>query len=98
TTMTSEPTELADGLGRLEATDTRADLGRGLSFALDALRGAKNAEIVVVSDGALDASEATSGLDLGHVPVRFLPVGKRGRNVAVTGFSVRRYPLDASRY
>ena len=28
----------------------------------------------------------------------YVPVGDGGRNVAVTGFSVRRYPLDKSRY
>jgi Ca-activated chloride channel family protein len=27
-----------------------------------------------------------------------VPVGKSGKNVAITGFSVRRYPLDKSRY
>jgi hypothetical protein len=98
TTMTAEPADLTEGVGRLVATDTRADLARGLGFALDVLRGAKNPEIVVVSDGALDAKGAAAGLDLARVPLRFVPVGKRGKNLAITGFSVRRYPLDASRY
>ena len=43
-TMTSEPTELTEGLGRLVATDTRADLHGGLAFALDVLRGATRPE------------------------------------------------------
>jgi hypothetical protein len=98
TTMTAEPLELTDGLGRLVATDTRADLARGLAFAADALRSAKNPEIVVVSDGALDAEDAGRGLDLSRIPVRFVPVGAHGRNVAITGFSVRRYPLNAARF
>lgn len=98
TTMTSEPGELTEGVGRLVATDTRADLARGLGFALDVLRGSHNPEIVVVSDGALAAKGAGAGLDLARVPLRFVAVGKRGKNVAITSFSVRRYPLDASRY
>jgi hypothetical protein len=97
-TMTSEPTELTDALAKVSATDTRADLARGLSFSLDVLRGAKRPEIIVVSDGDLDAQTAAKGLDLGAIPVRLVPVGKGGRNVAITAFSVRRYPLDVSRY
>ncbi len=97
-TMTAEPVELSEALRRIAATDTRADLGRGLTFSLDVLRGSKNPEVIVVSDGGLDVDEAAKGLALGSVPVRFIPVGKRGKNVAVTAFSVRRYPLDVSRY
>lgn len=98
TTMTSDQTELADGVRHLEPTDTRADLARGFALALDALRDAKNPEIVVVSDGGLDTEAATRASPPGVVPVRYVPIGKGGKNVAVTGFSVRRYPLDASRY
>src|SRR5215471_8932413 len=97
-TMTSEPTELTDALPKLSATDTRADFGRGLAFALDVLRGTKRPEIIVVSDGDLDAEAAAKGLDIASVPVRLVPVGKGGKNVAITAFSVRRYPLDVSRY
>jgi hypothetical protein len=98
TTMTSEPVELNDGISRLIATDTSADLARGIVFALDALRDGTHPEIVLVSDGALDVTEAAKVADEKRVPVRFVPVGRRGKNVAVTEFSVRRYPLDSSRY
>lgn len=97
-TMTSEPTELAEAVPKISATDTRADFGRGLAFALDVLRGTKRPEIIVVSDGDLDAEAAAKGLDMASVPVRLVPVGKGGKNVAITAFSVRRYPLDVSRY
>lgn len=96
-TMTSEPSELTAAVAHIESTDTRADLGAGLAFALDVLRDAKHPEIVVVSDGALD-TDLGRQLDLSKVQLRFTKVGARGRNVAITGFSVRRYPLDASRY
>jgi hypothetical protein len=98
TTMTSEPSELNDGIGRLAATDTRADLARGIAFALDALRDERHPEVVVVSDGGVDVDEASKLALSKSVPVRYVPVGKRGKNVAITEFSVRRYPLDASRY
>ena len=98
-TMTGEIADLQKAVDQIAASDTRADLRRGLSFALDSLSGLSKPEIIVVSDGALgDVSEAARGLDLGSAALTFIPVGKSGKNVAVTQFSVRRYPLDKSRY
>jgi hypothetical protein len=98
-TMTGEVPDLHKAVDQITASDTRADLRRGLSFALDSLSGLSKPEIIVVSDGALgDLTEVARGLDLGATALTFLPVGKSGRNVAVTQFSVRRYPLDKSRY
>jgi hypothetical protein len=97
-TMTGETTTLESALERLSPTDTRADLGRAFRFALDSLHGLGHPEIVLVSDGALgDVKEQLRGLDLQEVSVRFVPVGRSARNVAITGFSVRRYPLDKAR-
>ena len=97
-TMSSDVTELDPAIDLLSASDTRADLERGLSFAVDSLRGLPKAEIVVVSDGVLgDVSEVVRHLDLSKMALRFLPVGKSGTNVAISEFSVRRYPLDKSR-
>ena len=50
-TMSSEITELDPAIDSLTASDTRADLERGLSFAVDSLRGLPKPEVVVVSDG-----------------------------------------------
>ncbi len=50
-TMSSDVTELDRAIDALGATDTRADVERGLSFAIDSLRGLPKAEIVIVSDG-----------------------------------------------
>ncbi|HMJ11142.1 MAG TPA: VWA domain-containing protein [Polyangiaceae bacterium] len=98
-TMTSDLAELERAVSELRATDTRADLRRGLEFALDSLRDLSRREILVVSDGALgDVQAAGRGLDLRGTRLSFLPVGKSGKNVAITEFSVRRYPLDKSRY
>ncbi|MCA9633584.1 MAG: VWA domain-containing protein [Myxococcales bacterium] len=99
TTMTGETSDLQAALKQLEATDTRADLRRGLNFALDSLRGLNKTEIVLVSDGAFgDVEDVTRGIELGDTKLSYIPVGKRKRNVAITQFSVRRYPLDKSRY
>lgn len=94
-TMSDETTELVAAIDRVRAADTRADLGRALELAGDALHGLPNGEIVVLSDGALAPPEPAP--DLGGAALRFAPVGKSGKNVAITAFSVRRYPLDKSR-
>ena len=97
-TMSSDVTELDPAIDSLRASDTRADLERALSFAVDGLRGLPKAEIVVVSDGVLgDVTEISRHVELGNVSLKFLPIGKSGTNVAISEFSVRRYPLDKSR-
>lgn len=92
-TLSGEPSELEAAIERVRAEDTPADLGRALAFAEDSLRGLSNPSIVLVSDGAL----ATQSLTAVRTPVEFLPVGKGDTNLAITGFSARRYPLDKSR-
>ena len=97
--LTSESGALDDAAGKLEATDCRADLTRGLRFALDTLRGTREPEIVVVSDGGLgEPRDALGPVKLGDVKLSYLPVGAGKRNLAITQFSVRRYPLDRARY
>jgi hypothetical protein len=98
-TLTGDLTELEAALDTVKATDARADFPRALRFAADTLRGASSPEIVVVSDGALgEAHDALGDVHLGEVKLSFIGVGDRGRNAAITEFSVRRYPLDRSRY
>lgn len=98
--MSGDTAELEHELDDVRATDTRADFPRALRFATDALRGADSPEIIVVSDGALGpASDAQGPVRLGPVKLSYVRVGGgSGRNVGVTQFSVRRYPLDKSRY
>jgi hypothetical protein len=98
-TMTGEPPELERAVDQIRATDTRADFARALRFALDSLRDLPKPEIVLLSDGVLgDPAELAKGIDLGDVELRYEAIGQRGKNVAITQFSVRRYPLDKSRY
>jgi len=98
-TLTSDASDLDRAASQLRATDARADFPQALRFATDVLRGLPSAEIIVVSDGALgEARDASGDVHLGGAKVSFVPIGKRGRNVAITEFTVRRYPLDRDRY
>ena len=98
-TMTSDLPTLELAATALKASDARADFPRALRFALDTLRGQSRAEVVVVSDGRLgDASDAYGAVQMGDTRLTYLQIGSRGRNAAITQFSVRRYPLDKSRY
>jgi Ca-activated chloride channel family protein len=97
-TMTDDVAALEVGLEHLRASDTHADLGRGLSFALDSLRGRSHPEIIVISDGAFPESVTRHVPPRDGVELSFVPVGSAAQNVAITAFSVRRYPLDRSRY
>jgi len=98
--MSGDTSELERMLEQVKATDARADFPRALRFATDSLRGLENAEIVVVSDGRLgDAVDASGKVHIADdVKLTYLPVGAAARNVGITAFSVRRYPLDKSRY
>src|ERR1700735_4066939 len=97
--MTADTSAIERELDGIHATDARADFPRALRFASDVLRGVDNAEIVVVSDGALgEASDTSGAVHLGSAKLSYVQVGKGDRNVGITQFSVRRYPLDKSRY
>ncbi len=97
--MSGDTSELERALDQLKPTDARADFPRALRFATDALRGVENGEIVVVSDGALGpAVDASGQVHLGDAKLSYVPIGTGKRNAAITAFSVRRYPLDKSRY
>ena len=98
--MSGDTSELERALDAIKATDARADFPRALRFATDSLRGLSHPEIVVVSDGRL--GEAVDSAGKVHIPedmtLTYVPIGTAARNVGITAFSVRRYPLDKSRY
>ncbi len=97
--LTSDTGALDDAVTRLEAVDCRADFARGLRYALDTLRSTREPEIVVVSDGGLGEPRDELGLvHLSDAKLSFVGVGKTRRNVSITQFAVRRYPLDKARY
>jgi hypothetical protein len=97
--LTGDAAALEREVDSLEVTDAAADFARALRFANDVLRGASGGEIVVVSDGALGpAVDASGAVHVSQAKLTFVPIGHSGRNVGITQFSVRRYPLDKSRY
>jgi von Willebrand factor type A domain/Aerotolerance regulator N-terminal len=97
--LSSDTSSLERQLDAIHATDTRADFPSALRLATDVLRGYDRSEIVVVSDGALgEASDASGPVRLDHVLLSYIKIGKGEHNVGITQFSVRRYPLDKSRY
>jgi hypothetical protein len=97
--LTGDTGALEREIDAIRPTDSRADFARALRFATDVLRGVPRSEIVVVSDGALAAAADASGaVHLGGAKVSYVRVGREGKNVGITQFSVRRYPLDKSRY
>jgi hypothetical protein len=97
--MTADTAALERELDGIHPTDARADFPRALRFASDVLRGVDHGEIIVVSDGALgEPSDSSGAVHLGSAKLSYVEVGKSDRNVGITQFSVRRYPLDKSRY
>jgi Ca-activated chloride channel homolog len=97
--MSGDQTELLQAIGQVVASDTRADLEAGLSFGRDSLRGLPHGELVVIGDGAHgDTAALSSRVSLEGAEPRFVPIGKSGKNLSISEFSVRRYPLDKSRY
>jgi hypothetical protein len=97
--MTADTAALEREVDGIRPTDARADFPRALRFASDVLRGVDNGEIIVVSDGALgEPSDSSGAVHLGSAKLSYVEVGKSDRNVGITQFSVRRYPLDKNRY
>ncbi|MBM4357251.1 MAG: VWA domain-containing protein [Deltaproteobacteria bacterium] len=100
-TMTGDTAELDNALEVVRAVDVRANYAAGLRFAVDSLRGLANPEIVVASDGALgEAVDGRGAVDLTGIKLTYIKAGDsaESRNIAISGLSVRRYPLDKSRY
>ena len=100
TTMTDSVAVLKQATESITALETGANLDTALSFSLDALRSRSKPEIIILSDGgfAQDLDHWSEQLVPKQIKLRYVPIGQAAQNVAVTSFSVRRYPLDKSRY
>jgi Ca-activated chloride channel homolog len=98
-TLTGEVSDLEAAVAAVKPTDAAADFARALRFATDTLSGLPSPEIILVSDGALgEPGDAAGPVRLGGAKLSYVPIGRGSRNAAISGFSVRRYPLDKSRY
>ncbi|HEV3032299.1 MAG TPA: VWA domain-containing protein [Polyangia bacterium] len=104
----TDPRRLARAVDALSPSEEPADLGRALFFAAAVLRGQPHPTLVLVSDGRFseDARANAAALlargpggaaatpSLADVDVRWAPVGRRARNVALLAFAARRLPAD----
>jgi VWA domain-containing protein/aerotolerance regulator-like protein len=97
--MSGDRTELLQAIAQVSASDTRADLEAGLFFGRDSLRGLPHGELVIIGDGAYaEGAEQAERVSLEGAEPRFVPIGKSRKNLSISEFSVRRYPLDKARY
>jgi hypothetical protein len=97
TGLSGDERELLSAIGKLEATDTVADVDRGVRLAADALRGRSQPTLVLITDGAGVEEDRLARLDL---DVRHIAVGPNGPadNLAVTAFAARRYRANQTAY
>jgi von Willebrand factor type A domain len=97
--MSGDRAELLQAIDQVSASDTRADLEAGLFFGRDSLRGLPHGELVVIGDGAYAEGRALAErVNLEGAEPRFVPIGQSRKNLSISEFSVRRYPLDKARY
>lgn len=97
TPMVDDRLVLKRGIGRLRASDTEADFPRALRLATDVLEPGREGHVILLSDGRLGEPRDQLGpVDLAGAQLHWVKIGRGGRNVAVSGFSVRRYPIDRS--
>jgi hypothetical protein len=98
TTLGAEHRELERALDQIQATDLPTDYARAYRFALDVLRGRSRPEVVLLSDApATPDAELAQAITRAGIRVSFAAIGRRGDDVGITQFAVRRYPLDKNR-
>lgn len=97
TPMVDDRLILDEGLSKLRASDTSADFPRALRLATDVLATEREGHVILVSDGVVgEARDNFGAVDLGEAQMHWVKVGEGGRNVGISSFSVRRYPIDRS--
>ncbi|MDP3275261.1 MAG: VWA domain-containing protein [Deltaproteobacteria bacterium] len=98
--LTDDVAALESALREYAPRDTGLDFSRAMRFSLDALRGLERTEVIIVGDGGYGEARDSAGLV--RIPegttLRHVAIGRTGRNVGISAFSARRYPLDKTRY
>lgn len=92
--LSGDISALLAGIETIEPTHGEADLGRAITLAGHAVRDNPGAEILLLSDGALDVAGATALKDCtdGPIPCHIDAHGGPSDNIAITAFAARRYP------
>ena len=87
TNFTEDKVHLKRLVAGIPAVDCPTKIAEALSVAESFAKGKKNPEIIIISDGAIsDIADARKV----SVPVKYISVSGRRRNVAITEMSVRR--------
>jgi len=97
--LTSFTTDRARLLRALDAIRTRGEPGDLLpvsALAIDLLTPLPRGQLVLFSDGNLEHADEARAALAAHpsLQVRHVAIGHSARNVAITRFALRRYPLD----
>jgi len=85
--LTANKTVLKRAISNARTQDTGNNLREAVVLAGSLLRGKKNAQIYVLSDGAVPP---ITDLSIGNIGVQFVRLGKGNDNVAITAMDVRR--------
>ncbi|HEX7898962.1 MAG TPA: BatA and WFA domain-containing protein, partial [Planctomycetota bacterium] len=83
--MTGDRGAVERAIDGVEPTDAPTRIQEAYRLAASALEGAKLREIVVLSDGGVEPIQGAE-----DIPLRYVPVGGKPRNAAVTALDVRR--------
>jgi len=100
-TFTSDKLKLKDAIEKLRPYDVISDMKMALELAASTAKGLEGAEIVILSDTAMD--EQSSSINQGEWASDFSRgrtdiFGKRCNNVAITKFNVARIHSDSVKY
>ncbi len=85
--LTSDKTALKRAVAGASSTDTGADLREAIVLAASLLKDKKNAQIYVLSDGAVPT---LGDLNVGKAGLQFVKIGVRNDNLALTALEARR--------
>lgn len=85
TPLTADRGAAERAVGRVEPGDGTTRIQEAYRLAASALEGAASREIVVLSDGGVEPIQGAE-----DIPLRYVPVGAKPRNAAVTALDVRR--------
>lgn len=85
--LTQDKNVLKRAVGNAKAQDTSCNLREAIVLAASLLRGKKNPQIYVLSDGAVPTLQ---DLSVGDIGLQFVKIGQRGDNLAMTALDARR--------
>jgi hypothetical protein len=85
TPLTADRGAVERAIDAVEPSESQTRIQEAYRLAASALEGAPKREIVVVSDGAVETIQGAE-----DIPLRYLPVGAKPRNAAITAVDVRK--------